>query len=93
VNYLQSKPSVKIFNYSEGIAFTNVESTRPTRPRAPDITKVKCYNCNKKERYSNECTDKEPEKEKETMDGLTATMTIGEENTNNYDNWVEFTFH
>jgi hypothetical protein len=43
-NYWQSKPSGRIYNDSEGVVFTNVESKRQHR----GIATVKCYNCNKK---------------------------------------------
>jgi hypothetical protein len=46
VNYQWSRPSVRVYNDTEGVAFTNVESTRRSRPRVtpPDIATV-CYNC------------------------------------------------
>jgi hypothetical protein len=70
VNYHQSKLSGCVFNDSEGIAFAEVEMTRPEW----DITKVKCYNCNKRGHYSNECPYKDPNKA--TKDALTATMAV-----------------
>jgi hypothetical protein len=60
VNDRQLKLIGPVFNDSEGITFTNVESTRPARPRAPDIAIVKCYNCNKKGHYSSDCPGKPP---------------------------------
>jgi hypothetical protein len=93
VNYRQSKPSGRVFNDSEGIAFTNVESTRQAHPRAPDIATVKCNNCNKKGHYSSDCPEKETEKDKEMTDGLTATMMVEEDDANDYDKWDGFTFH
>jgi hypothetical protein len=66
VNYRQSKSIVRIYNDSEGVAFVNVDANRQPRDRQfRDIEKVKCYNCNKKGHYSDECPDKEPEKEKD----------------------------
>jgi hypothetical protein len=47
VNYWQSKPSVRIFNDSEGITFTTID-TKPYTKSERDTTKVKCFNCNKK---------------------------------------------
>jgi hypothetical protein len=73
------KPSGCIFNDSEVAAFANVETTRPER----DITKVKCYKCN----------NKDLDKEKGITEAITATMTIDEDNANDYDNWEEFSFH
>jgi hypothetical protein len=73
----------------EGVVITNVETTRPER----DITKVKCYNCNKKGHYSNECPNKDSGTEKGVKEALAATLTIDEDNANDYDNWEEFSFH
>jgi hypothetical protein len=44
VNYRQSKPSRRIYNDSEGVAFVNVDSNRQPQ----EIEKLKCYNYNKK---------------------------------------------
>jgi hypothetical protein len=50
LNYQWSRPGGRVYNGTDGVAFTNVESTRPPRPRVtpPDIATVKCYKCNKK---------------------------------------------
>jgi hypothetical protein len=105
VNYRQTRPSGRVYNDAEGVVSTNVESTKPSRPRAPgtrhkappDIATIKYYNCNNMGHYSNECPTKDPlkekekEKEKKTKDGLTATMIVGD--ANDYTNWEEFNFH
>jgi hypothetical protein len=103
LNYQWSRPGGRVYNDTDGVAFTNVESKRPPRPRVtpPDIVTVKCYNCNEKGHYSNECLDnfpdeeptKETEKGKGTTDGLTTTMTVDEDKPTTYDNWEEFNFH
>jgi hypothetical protein len=102
VNYRQSKPSGRIYNDSEGVAFTNVDANRQHHDRQlRDIDKVEFYNCNKKGHYSNECPDKEPEKEKgkekekekQAKEGTAATMMAEETSVFNYDNWEEFNFH
>jgi hypothetical protein len=105
VNYRQTRPSGRVYNNAEGIAFANVESAKPSRPQAsstrheapPDIATIKCYNCNNMGHYSNECPKKDPvkerekEKEKTTKDGLTATMTV--DDASDYHNWEDFNFH
>jgi hypothetical protein len=60
VNYRQAHPSRRLYSDTEGVAFTNVESTkqptrRPPTVTPPDIAKIKCYNCNKMGHYYNEC--------------------------------------
>jgi hypothetical protein len=94
-----------VYNDADGVAFANVESAKPSRPRAsgtrheapPYIAAIKCYNFNKMGHYSNECPNKDPvkekekEKEKTTKDGLTATMTV--DDASDYDNWEDFNFH
>jgi hypothetical protein len=65
VNYRQSKPAGRIYNDSEGFAFVSVMANRQPRDRQfRDIKKVKCCNCNKKGHYSNDCPDKQPERER-----------------------------
>jgi hypothetical protein len=51
VNYKQTQPSRRVFNDSEGVAFTTVENTRAPHP---DKATIKCFACNKMEHYSNE---------------------------------------
>jgi hypothetical protein len=91
-----------LYNDTEGVAFTNVESTKqPTRRSPtvtpPDIATIKCYNCNKMGHYSNECPKKEVEKEKEkaTKDSLTATMTVAEadDEGDSNENLENFNYH
>jgi hypothetical protein len=106
VDYRQSKPAGRIYNDSEGVAFTNVDANRQLRERqSRDIGKVKCYNCNKKGHYSNDYPDKHPykkkekekekekEKQKQTKEGMNATMMAEETPAYGYDNWEEFNFH
>jgi hypothetical protein len=108
VNYRQSKPAGRIYNNSEGVAFVKVDANRQPRERQfRDIEKVNCYNCNKKEHYSDDFPYKQPEREKEkekekekenekqkhTKEGMTATVMAEETFAYRYDNWEEFNFH
>jgi hypothetical protein len=48
------KPAARIFNDSEGVSFANVEKGPERRPKyVPDVTRVKCYACNKLGHYVN----------------------------------------
>jgi hypothetical protein len=50
------KPAARIYNDSKGVSFANVDKGTARRPKyVPDVTRVKCYACNKLGHYANDC--------------------------------------
>jgi hypothetical protein len=54
------KPMTRIYNNSEGVSFANVEKASERKSKFfPDVTKVKCFACNKMGHYAKDCPTQE----------------------------------